>query len=312
MKVFAIFQKWRKSKSHDFFPNKNTPDQFSEKCLEFPIPGNGTRDYFRFLSTGDPLPQVTWWRDKQLIDSSYETTYSSTVQNTLTIPKVTRSDLGSLLTCQSSNNNISIPATKKVTVDLKCEYDPPLPGESLAFTLAFAALERSFRPSVCFGSLNSLETTIEFVPLTETYRFEFRLSLFPFPGAEKRLLGPGSLSGILKIQLPLLKSQGDGRENDEFPFSRRVTKEIKGGDAARMREMLGIFSIFPPNGIREILAQNSRYQSNISIGAGNRSGCFYPSSLSRIEAAIFFVILTENAKCLKIKELTPRINQADI
>eukprot|EP00094_Tigriopus_californicus_P006982 TCALIF_06722-PB protein Name:"Similar to Nphs1 Nephrin (Rattus norvegicus)" AED:0.15 eAED:0.15 QI:0/0.73/0.56/0.93/0.46/0.5/16/48/873 len=70
-------------------------------------------------SGGDPVPQVTWWRDSHLLDSSYETTFSQTVQNTLTIDKVSRKDLGAILTCQASNNNISIPVSTRVTVDLK-------------------------------------------------------------------------------------------------------------------------------------------------------------------------------------------------
>lgn len=70
-------------------------------------------------SGGDPVPQVTWWRDSHLLDSSFETTFSQTVQNTLTIDKVSRKDLGAILTCQASNNNISIPVSTRVTVDLK-------------------------------------------------------------------------------------------------------------------------------------------------------------------------------------------------
>ena len=69
------------------------------------------------------MPQVTWWRDSHLIDSSFEKTYSHTVQNTLSVPQVTREDLGAALTCQASNNNISAPASARVTIDLKCKID---------------------------------------------------------------------------------------------------------------------------------------------------------------------------------------------
>ena len=67
------------------------------------------------------MPLVTWWRDSHLIDSSFEKTFARTVQNTLSVPQVTREDLGAILTCQASNNNISAPASSRVTIDLKCK-----------------------------------------------------------------------------------------------------------------------------------------------------------------------------------------------
>ena len=69
------------------------------------------------------MPQVTWWRDNHLIDSSFEKTFSKTVQNTLSVPQVTREDLGATLMCQASNNNISAPASTRATVDLKCKMN---------------------------------------------------------------------------------------------------------------------------------------------------------------------------------------------
>ena len=45
------------------------------------------------------------------------------MQNTLSVPQVTREDLGAALTCQASNNNISAPASARVTIDLKCKID---------------------------------------------------------------------------------------------------------------------------------------------------------------------------------------------
>ena len=81
--------------------------------------------YYNFLIQkiflGDPMPEVTWWRDSHLIDTSYESTFSGTVQNTLSVPQVSRDDLGATLSCQASNNNVSAPATAKVTIDLKCK-----------------------------------------------------------------------------------------------------------------------------------------------------------------------------------------------
>ena len=78
---------------------------------------------FFLLLKGQPMPQVSWWRDSHLIDSSFEKTFGRTVQNTLSVPQVSREDLGAMLTCQASNNNISAPASSRVTIDLKCKYN---------------------------------------------------------------------------------------------------------------------------------------------------------------------------------------------
>ena len=67
---------------------------------------------------GDPSPRVTWWRENELVDSSDEKTYTSVVQNTLRIGPLTPSDLGSVYTCTSANNNVSAPVSQRVTIDL--------------------------------------------------------------------------------------------------------------------------------------------------------------------------------------------------
>ncbi len=72
-------------------------------------------------SGGAPSPELTWWVDGQLRDSTFEETYAGTVQNTLTLRKVRRGDLGRHLTCQAKNNDLSMPERAKVTIDLKCE-----------------------------------------------------------------------------------------------------------------------------------------------------------------------------------------------
>jgi hypothetical protein len=71
---------------------------------------------------GDPPPQVTWWRDSHLADSSFESTsYGRAVQNTLTVASLGRDHLGAAYTCQASNNNISLPASARVNIDMKCK-----------------------------------------------------------------------------------------------------------------------------------------------------------------------------------------------
>ena len=77
-----------------------------------------------FCVSGDPAPAVSWWRDGQMIDASWEETYQHTVSNTLSIPNLGRDDVSTTLTCLANNNNISVPAAAKVVVDMKCKLLP--------------------------------------------------------------------------------------------------------------------------------------------------------------------------------------------
>ena len=61
---------------------------------------------------------MTWWKENELIDQTCETTYSHVVQNTIKVGPLSRSDLGTVLTCLSSNNNISVPVSSRVTIDM--------------------------------------------------------------------------------------------------------------------------------------------------------------------------------------------------
>lgn len=86
---------------------------------------------------GKPVPSLTWWRESVLLDDSYEVITGSmanlggggtsnangpVVRNELVINHLQRDDLMAVLTCQASNNNISLPTTATVTVDLNCKY----------------------------------------------------------------------------------------------------------------------------------------------------------------------------------------------
>ena len=61
---------------------------------------------------------MTWWREHELLDSSYERTYSHVVQNILEVGPLSPGDLGSVFTCISNNNNISAPVSRKVSLDM--------------------------------------------------------------------------------------------------------------------------------------------------------------------------------------------------
>lgn len=67
---------------------------------------------------GQPSPAVTWWRDHQIVDDSFDQTSQFKVTNLLTIPALRRSDLHSILTCQAKNNNESVPVSTSVKLDM--------------------------------------------------------------------------------------------------------------------------------------------------------------------------------------------------
>ncbi|XP_076325621.1 neural cell adhesion molecule 2-like [Tachypleus tridentatus] len=67
---------------------------------------------------GKPTPSVTWWRESVLLDDSYDTTIFGEVRNKLDIKHLQRHDLMATFTCQASNNNISLPITSTVTIDM--------------------------------------------------------------------------------------------------------------------------------------------------------------------------------------------------
>ena len=68
--------------------------------------------------SGNPSPQVTWWRENELVDSTYERTYTHVVQNSIKIGPLGARHLGATYTCISSNNNISAPVSRKVSLDI--------------------------------------------------------------------------------------------------------------------------------------------------------------------------------------------------
>ena len=61
---------------------------------------------------------MTWWRENELVDSTYERTYSHVVQNSLKIGPLGARHLGATYTCISSNNNVSAPVSRKVSLDI--------------------------------------------------------------------------------------------------------------------------------------------------------------------------------------------------
>ena len=82
---------------------------------------------FQFVS-GRPTPRVTWWRDHALLDDVSEEIESDgsilgniRVTNELRLNHLRREDLHTILTCQASNNNISVPVSTSVKLDMHCK-----------------------------------------------------------------------------------------------------------------------------------------------------------------------------------------------
>ncbi|GIY62644.1 uncharacterized protein CEXT_510041 [Caerostris extrusa] len=58
---------------------------------------------------GQPIPTVTWWRESVLLDDTYDIDPSGVIRNELLISSLQRHDLMAVLSCQASNNNVSVP-----------------------------------------------------------------------------------------------------------------------------------------------------------------------------------------------------------
>ncbi|XP_076325207.1 nephrin-like isoform X2 [Tachypleus tridentatus] len=68
--------------------------------------------------SGKPIPSLTWWKDSELIDDSYEVTPQQITFNQLHVHALHRNDLMSVFTCEASNNNMSLPMTDYVKIDM--------------------------------------------------------------------------------------------------------------------------------------------------------------------------------------------------
>ncbi|XP_035207453.1 nephrin-like [Stegodyphus dumicola] len=67
---------------------------------------------------GSPSPSVTWWRNKSLLDDTFNQASQSYIRNELVILELRRSDLLVELTCQASNTNLTKPLSESIQIDL--------------------------------------------------------------------------------------------------------------------------------------------------------------------------------------------------
>ncbi|CAD1480688.1 unnamed protein product, partial [Heterotrigona itama] len=76
------------------------------------------------FSTGKPAPTVSWHRDDKLVSNKTVTVRNGVTRNELVVKNLGRNDVRSMLTCNATNNNRSIPLSSTVYVDMNCKYRP--------------------------------------------------------------------------------------------------------------------------------------------------------------------------------------------
>ena len=116
------------------------------------------------------FPKVTWWRDHALLDSTDSNQASFKTENELSLKDLKRSDLHSILTCQASNNNISVPVSTSVKLDMNCKY-------------IFRAFSQGHLLSFCRSFVRSYDSTISRWPCPPQSSWSWsvskNLSFFP-------------------------------------------------------------------------------------------------------------------------------------
>lgn len=74
-----------------------------------------------YIFEGDPAPSVKWYRSGELVDEVYTTDARGFVRNDLQLSDLKRSDLLTVLTCQSSNTELVVPSEISVSLDITRE-----------------------------------------------------------------------------------------------------------------------------------------------------------------------------------------------
>ncbi|XP_037078617.1 uncharacterized protein LOC119099657, partial [Pollicipes pollicipes] len=69
-------------------------------------------------SGGNPPPNITWWQDSELLDSSWHQTPSGSIQNHVTVGPLTRADVGQEYTCWATNHVQAPPKSTAVAIDM--------------------------------------------------------------------------------------------------------------------------------------------------------------------------------------------------
>jgi hypothetical protein len=115
---------WRLAPKSSWVPSINKKDHWMRwKETSYSKMLNGCAFKSCCENPGRPPPQLTWWRNDVLIDSSFDVNQDQgMVKNDLIIQNLQRSDLQAVLTCKASNNNRTAPVTNDVTLDMNCKF----------------------------------------------------------------------------------------------------------------------------------------------------------------------------------------------
>ncbi|XP_039281463.1 hemicentin-2-like [Nilaparvata lugens] len=117
---------------------------------------------------GRPPPRVSWWRDGVLLDSNDEVLSERRVRNLLTLERLERRHLGSLLTCQATNSHLLPPQSTTLSVDLYLRpLEVRLLGENEALSAGVSSrhLLSNFRVPA--------PTSSHLVERGETYHYQY-------------------------------------------------------------------------------------------------------------------------------------------
>ncbi|XP_065570406.1 hemicentin-2-like isoform X2 [Artemia franciscana] len=67
---------------------------------------------------GEPLPKLIWYRDGERWDTTDHSTLNGSTRNDVILARLRRDDLNTILSCEASNNNETVPASSFVLLDM--------------------------------------------------------------------------------------------------------------------------------------------------------------------------------------------------
>jgi len=103
---------------------------------------------------GEPPPSVLWYRENEILDKTYIANEKGAVQNTLTIQRLDRKDMGPRYRCVASNNNMTLPKEAWVSLDIMF---PPLGAKIITEDQPLVAGREYNLGCVSWGSLPASE-----------------------------------------------------------------------------------------------------------------------------------------------------------
>ena len=75
-----------------------------------------------YFFAGRPPPKVQWLIDDMVVESKVTQLPGDIVKSSLLLPNLTRQHLHSVLECQASNSNTTLPLSTVVTLDMNCKF----------------------------------------------------------------------------------------------------------------------------------------------------------------------------------------------